>query len=378
MRRLVVPTCLSVRFGRAFHGNRRAVRRLLGILGAAALLAGGGAAHAAIEDNTGEPVACTEVGRSELTPGPAFKTDGNEVKLDGRTIVSPALVEASVTAGDRLACPIEIRNRHAERTTFDLGVSGLLGSRSSRASVRFVEAGDPDAVRTAASWVRPSQDEVTLEPRGVVTIQVLVTVPDEPVVGSTYATFDITPRTKASAGDTNIGVVSRVSVPFLFQVDGEGAAKLALHDAHAPKLRWSRDPWTLRAKLDNDGTLHATPNGRVRLRSLFGNTVANLEVAGRPILPGGRQAIEQTWDDVPWLGFYRYDLRVADGDEVARASGWFVALPPWWVLALAALLLAYVIASAIVRRRRARHWVADDTDDDEHDELGHELDDDLH
>jgi hypothetical protein len=107
----------------------------------------------------------------------------------------------------------------------------------------------------------------------------------------------------------------------------------------------------------------------VRVRSLFGNTVADLHVSSAPLLPGARQPVEETWRDVPWLGFYRYDVRITDpqavGANIARSSGWFVALPPWWVLALAATLLAWIVIGSVVRRRRAHRWVVDDADADD-------------
>ena len=105
--------------------------------------------------------------------------------------------------------------------------------------------------------------------------------------------------------------------------------------------------------------------------------MAELPIATRPLLPGGRAPIEATWTGVPWIGVYRYDLRVAspsgagDGERAsARASGWFVALPPLWVLLVAgALLVLAVVAS---RRRRAiddveRGVADDDAWLDEHD-----------
>jgi hypothetical protein len=311
---------------------------------------------------------------SQCAP-PKSDADPGNVPLDERTIVSPVVIEAEVQPGDRIHCVITIRNRHkAPHTTFTFSTEGLTGSHAHNTDVRFIDPADPDAAKTAASWVVPGIPSITLAPRQVAAVPITITVPADPPRGGVFASFEVSPKAATSAGDTNVRIDARVAVPILLRVGGTGTPKLSLHDVHAPQLRWNRDPWTLRAKLDNDGTLHATPSGRVRVRSLFGNTVADLHVDGRPLLPGGRQPVIETWRGVPWLGFYRYDLRLTDstdtGGNIARAHGWFVALPPWWVLVLAALVLSYAVVGGIARRRRrvVHRWEADhdDASDDPH------------
>lgn len=278
-------------------------------------------------------------------------------------MVSPdrVAIDVPLDAGERFFCTITIRNRHPASVTFELQVRGLRGSRS-RGGVEFVVADDPAASSTAAGWLTPSPARVTLPPRGVAKVPVAVKVPRDAPVGGSYAAIEVVPvRTLELPGETNVGVVTSVAVPFLLTVGGRGEPRLRLRDVRAPTLRWERDPWTLRARLDNDGTLHATPSGAVRVRSLFGNVVAELPVAGSPLLPGGRQPVEVTWDRVPWFGIYRHELRIASTSpehrgEVARARGWLVALPPWWVLLAAAAL---VVATILLRRHR-RHAPAPD------------------
>jgi hypothetical protein len=286
-------------------------------------------------------------------------TDPADVPLDERTIVSPVVIDAEVQPGDTLACTVTIRNRHAApHTTFTFSTEGLTGSHADNIAVRFIDPSDPAAAKTAASWIVPSVPSITLAPREFAKVPITITVPKDPPRGGVFASFDVSPKAATAPGDTNVKIDARVAIPILLRVGGTGSPKLSLRDVHAPKLRWSRDPWTLRAKLDNDGTLHATPAGRVRVRSLFGNTVADLHVDGRPLLPGGRQPVVETWRGVPWLGFYRYDLRLMDatdtGGNIARAHGWFVALPPWWVLALAALVLLWPLVGKIRHGGRER------------------------
>ncbi len=287
-------------------------------------------------------------------------TDADNVELDGTVIVSPRIdVRRTLEPGDTFRCELVIRSRRTERTTFQLEPYGIIGSRARNAGFEFVGSTDDRWDATAGPWLEPLVPEVTLEPRGVARVPVTVTVPKEPPIGSAYGSVNVVSRTRASAGDNVVGIESQVATVFLLRVGGEGKPDLRLRDVDAPKLRWDRDAWKLTANLDNEGTLHANASGRVRVRSLFGNVVAELPIQRETILPGGREPVAGTWKGVPWFGFYRYDVRVENGpatrDEdvprnVATASGWFIALPPWWVLAI----IAAVLVALIVRWWRNR------------------------
>jgi hypothetical protein len=318
-----------------------------------------------------------------VVPPVEYDTDADNVELDGTVIVSPERVEFTdpVQAGDIFTCTLTVRNRHEETATFELASLGITGSREPNAGYEFIDDTDDRWDATAGSWLVAAVDEVELEPRGVARVPVVVTVPDEPPTGSAYGSVDVVSRTSAPAGDTNVGIESHVAQVFLLRVGGDGAPDLSLTDVDAPKLRWDRESWPLTASLDNEGTLHASAAGRVRVRSIFGSTVAELPIARETVLPGGREQVDVRWKGVPWFGFYRWDVRMANApgapESIATADGWFIALPPWWMLALVALAIVAWIVHRV--RRRRREWTElmdDELDSDPGEELGiedHEL-----
>jgi hypothetical protein len=311
------------------------------------------------------------------------ETDFDDAKLDGTVIVTPRIdVERQLAPGDSFTCLLTVRSRRTERSTFELTPYGIIGTRERGAGFEFVDSSDDRWDATAGPWIEPLVSELTLEPRGVARVPVTVTVPPDPPVGSAYGSINVVSRTRAGAGENVIGIESQVATVFLLRVGGEGRPDLKLRDVDAPRVRWNRAPWKLTAQLDNEGTLHATASGRVRVRSIFGNVVAELPIRRETILPGGREPVAGTWDGVPWFGLFRYDVGVRNGpatkDElaplsVANTNGWFIALPPWWVLAIiGAVLLALVVRWW--RGRREDVWddvpggaEPDDVDDDGHD-----------
>jgi hypothetical protein len=378
-----------MRFDRSFHGNRRAVRAIATFLTvtAAALLLSTATSVGALEAGDGIAAGCEAEGVYTSDPlqhgdlGPVTRsTDPADVELDATVIVSPPLIDVDepLAAGDSFVCTLTVRNRHSEAATFEITPLGMVGSRAGNAGIEFIDASDERWEQTAGSWITPAVDSITLEPREVARIPFRVIVPKDPPVGSAYASLDVVSRAVARAGETTIPIESHLATQLLLRIGGDGAPKLSLHDVDAPKLRWDRDSWKLTGSLDNDGTLHANTSGRVRIRSLLGNDVATLDVRPATVLPGGRVAIAATWDGVPWLGLYQYDLRMtSDGDaaSVATTEGWFVALPPWWQLAI----FVAIFSTLLVRRVRAGRgrWEDEHDDDDDDPSSGGDYDFDL-
>lgn len=295
--------------------------------------------------------------------------DADNVELNEQVVVSPPRIEITraLEPGNSLTCILTLRSRRSATTTFELTPQGILGSKDSRAGYEFLDPGDEDAGATAVSWLEPMPASVTLEPREVARVPVRVTVPENAPTGARFASINVVSNAEQPGpGETVLGIRSEVAAAFLLHVGGAGQAKLTLDEVEAPLVRWNRDPWRLTAELENSGTMHATSRGRVRVQSIFGNTVAELPIPVRTVLPSGRVPVDVTWSKVPWIGIYRWDARVEDaGDEdvVAHADGWIIALPPWWVLALVAALVAGWIVHRLRRRRLDLAWPEEDADD---------------
>ncbi len=347
-------------------GTVAPVRRSAAIAACVALAFGAWAAPALAADapEAGDGQPCTR----QLTREVVRDRDADNVPLDETVVVTPNLeYTVPLQAGDVVSCTIVIRSRRSQPATYELTPFGLVGSRRGDLRYEFVDASDERWDSTAGPWLAPVQQRVIIPPRGVVRVPVRVTVPDDPPVGTAGGAIGVTSRSGVTSGDTSIGIESTAATIMLFTVGGDGRPELHLRDVDAPGVRWDREAWPLTANVDNDGTLAGTVGGRVRIRSVFGNEVASLGIVGETILPGGRSQVAVEWGKVPWIGLYRWDLRMqsdTDPAAVATTDGWLLALPPWWVLAIAGAALLYLLVRSI--RNRADRW-ADEVDDEDDD-----------
>jgi hypothetical protein len=295
--------------------------------------------------------------------------DPGDVALDGR-LIAPAIVEIepALAAGtQRVRCWIRLRSRRADVTTFELASVGVVGVDADNRSVEYVDADDERFRETgAASWVVPASPELRMGPRDVVDVRIDIDVPEDAPPGGQYAGVSIAPSEAtqvAGAPDGGtVGVRSRIVVPVLMRVSGPVERALTLRDLDAPTVRWNRERWTLDGRIINTGNVHATPDGKVEVRSVFGSRIASMPITERVLLPNGGTPLEVTWRRVPWFGIYRATTTVTPAERngadvrAARDSRWIVALPPWWVAAAMAILPVLLAVGAWHRRRRERAW----------------------
>lgn len=127
---------------------------------------------------------------------------------------------------------------------------------------------------------------------------------------------------------TQVGTLIFVTVPGDFQQKG------TVLDFSAPRFAQSA-PITFTTKFENTGTVHFEPKGTIRIRNIFGNTVAELPVEGQVVLPTGVKDLKTALvtDDF-MLGRYTASLQLFDGEgnELAADDHAFYIIPVWYAL----------------------------------------------
>lgn len=221
----------------------RACIALALVLIAAAIPAASGAA----QDTEISPIApgCRVLGdgdRPNITgPGEA---DPADVPLNGKLIATAEVApDKPIESGTSFTCTLTLRNRRRQPATLVFEAQGIRGSRARGTGIQYVTADDDAFESTAGPWLSVLQDgPVTIPPRGVLDLSVVVDVPADAPAGGRYAAILVSPAEPVQVeGDTAVGIETSIAIPFRLDVDGTGTSKLRLRDVEAPRVRWNRE-----------------------------------------------------------------------------------------------------------------------------------------
>lgn len=230
----------------------------------------------------------------------------------------------------------------------------------------------------ASEWVTVEISDTVLQPFEKITFDVIVDVPADAPVGSSYAgvEFDITGTIDGSnaapSGESQVGLRIVSVLQLLLTVPGPVERDLRLLEAK------TRDAFRLGGtsfvsygvRYRNEGTVNDHVKGRVRITSLFGNEVETLELRELTIIRGAERTDRVVWADPPRFGIFSATVEVTgdDGRKIVRDLGHVFLLPPWWLVAL--IVAALVLPFVYLWWRRRREWLQyledEDWDEDEH------------
>lgn len=289
------------------------------------------------------------------------------IPLTGTIQASPTVIPlVDAQAGGTYLSTLRIENRRTTKTRFQLVPIGVLGSTDRSRTSEFLEPGDPRADATAAAWVKPIVESVSLPPRGFAEVPISVTVPLKAGGGGHYAAIAVRAGESAAEDEgTRLGVQSQIAVAVFVEIAGTTKRQLQVRSLRSAGRVWNREPLGVKVRVRNTGNTFATPRGRAEVTDMFGGVVAQFEVGGaRILLPGGESTGEATWKKTPWFGRYTIKVRMSaaegGGSDTETAVLW--AFPPLWLDLAVAAAIALLVGRAVLRRGRAEHW---DEDEDE-------------
>ena len=142
---------------------------------------------------------------------------------------------------------------------------------------------------SAASWLTPSSDAITVPAKGSVGFRFSISVPHDPKLKGTYKTvlfFQTEPKPVKATGNT-IATRQRVGVVVYVTIAGTANPKLSISDFY-------RQGSDLILSLSNGGNVVTRLGGNVELRNAAGKTVATLPVPDVPVQRGGSRNLSLT------------------------------------------------------------------------------------
>lgn len=217
------------------------------------------------------------------------------------------------------------------------------------------------------TWVKLSEQEVSLAPGENKKIVLKIFVPGGTAGGSYYAAvfWAIAPPSDVTTG---AAVASKLGALVFLRVEGVVRENLELPNFVTAKKINTSLPVIFEAKVKNTGNVYLAPKGEIVIKNWIGKEVAVLpwnEVGSR-VLPGIERTIEAKWGEHKILeeikyglwGFYTASIHISYGLEI-KETGDVVS---FWILPIKSLgifLSAIILAILIIRFVVARYnqWI---------------------
>ena len=244
--------------------------------------------------------------------------------------ISPVRMEISGDPGQTLQGELELLNEQQELKTFYSSAQNF-EARGESGAPYFL----PDTNKGLASWIRV-QESVTLKPgeRKVIPFSVEIPRSTEPAGYFAAIFWGTSPPQTQGGGEVTIG--GKLGVLILLSISGqtqEGGGILEL-TTDAGKFLTSL-PITFTYRFSNDGSQRARPEGRLKVKNIFGGTSAVLSANSSlgNILPKSIRKFEVVWktksqDDFD--EFTKVKQQYIKDTEEEKIDGFFGAVRNEW------------------------------------------------
>ncbi len=280
--------------------------------------------------------------------------------LGQASAISPAVVELAGSRGETIESIFTVLNAGASDQLYFLDLLSFESSGEDGTPAFVPKKTNGDAF---LSWVVFPVHEVLVPARSKVEVPFQVVVPDDIASGSYYGAITVSTAPSDVVETNGATIEAKTAILVFLTVAGETVESLELLDFTLEQTDASHPFGLFSFRLQNQGNVHLTPVGEIRLMGMFGQTIVALDAnptEGR-VLPGSTRTFTVAYEpaDMSWLQTAGYQLRhlafgpinaelklVYGGDGRIEAT-WSFWMIPWelinFVLVIVAVLLALFI-----------------------------------
>ena len=294
----------------------------------------------------------------------AYTVEKHDDQVTGQIVISPTKIELNLDPGDTATAEVVLVNRTGEPVTFQFSAEDFEGSHDASQATVFL--GDELSPRGASRWLHPEVSSIVLDNGETLTMAVEVSVPPGAEPGGHYAALFASRTTDQYDNGTAIKVTERLGTLFLIKVTG-AIDEAGTLDTPEVKGFLEYGPVYIGLVFNNQGNIHLKPSGKVTVRNLLGQTVAEIPVEEWIVLPDSSRRTLVKWDRHYLLGRYTATAEITYGDSgtilMSQSSFWVI---PWKIiltLVLGLLLLGFII-NKLYWRSAKREQPGDGTADE--------------
>lgn len=264
-------------------------------------------------------------------------------------MISPLTYNFEIKAGESKDASVTVTNQSDSALTFTDEVENFT-QVSNQGAPSFQEVKPQEGVTTLADWIQFKGDsEQTIPPRGQVTVNFTVNVPQGAEPGGHYAAVFAKQIQKDESGKTQIGVSSRVGTLILVSVPGQTSKTAQLLDFIYKKFVW-KGPINFLLSIKNTGTVHYDSPAKVEIKPLFG-AKRIIDLGTHTIIPENTREYNADWGSKYPFGYYKLTAVAQDGNKMEMVrQGSIIAIPLLIVLPALVILLVLVLVIKYVKK----------------------------
>lgn len=260
--------------------------------------------------------------------------------------LSPVRETLVVDPGQSQSVVLDIKNDSGIRQNF-LFETDAFGLDPDTGHIQFGKRDE------AKSWVVPNYPALDLNPGEMRQVNFRVRIPPGTAPGSHY--LALVAKQNPAQGQVVIG--ERIASLLFLHVAGKVEESLALRDFSSGKKIYFGTPIEMYLYLQNQGTIHATPLGKIELFNWRGKKITEIpiNIKDRKILPEEKWKETEVFSKIPLWQLGKLHARlileygVTSQSIIAEKSFWFF---PWMSIVAIFIFLFGIIGGGFFIKKR--------------------------
>ena len=271
--------------------------------------------------------------------------------------IAPPVLNITADPGQTVTSQISLRDISSGKLVVKGQVNDFMAAGEDGTPKILLEENDQNPYSLKA-WVSPLQ-QLTLEPRQIKNLPIVIKVPANASPGSYYGVVRFT-ATAPELQDTGVSLSASLGALVFLRVNGaakEGVevVSFTMNNGGKPATLFESTPVKFVERLKNTGNVHEQPAGQITISDMFGNKIANVNInlPPRSILPQSIRKFEQPLDsevigDKVLFGRYTAKLLVTYGsNKQTVASSITFWIVPWRLIGT--IILGLIVAFFLLR-----------------------------
>jgi hypothetical protein len=300
---------------------------------------------------------------SMLTPLAASAATTPNQNVGQALEIAPPVLNIKANPGETVKTTISLRDVSTSPLVVRNQINDFVAAGEDGTPKLLLEDTAEVSPYSLKAWVQPLP-EFTLKPREINQLPVTIRVPADAAPGGYYAVVRFTASPPGLDG-TGVSLSASLGTLILLRVNGNAKEEMKIEQFDAikngeKKILFESAPVTFLTRFRNNGSSHEQPTGRIAIKDMFGNPVANVNVnlGQSNVLPGSVRKFEQSLDSTVignriLFGRYTADLKVDYGTQgqtmTASTSFWVI---PYRLVGFAILLIIILVIVVRIALKR--------------------------